>query len=139
MTPRTRLDKVVQVRERKEDGALSALAEARAATELAAGRLSRAREVAKADRRAKGPVELWQVDELARRRALQGVKAAEQDLLRAKEGELAARDGYVEARKAREVVGRIQERRRAEIVADLEKRDQRGTDEVATRTFNASR
>jgi len=139
MTPRTRLDKVVQVRERKEDGALSALVEARAATELAADRLSRAKEVAQADRRAKGPVELWQVDELARRRALQGVKAAEQDLLRAREGELIARDGYLEARKAREVVGRIQERRRAEIVADLEKRDQRGTDEVATRTFNASR
>jgi len=139
VTPRTRLDKVVQVRERTEDGALSELARARTTTELARRRLVRAREVARADGRAKGPVELWQLDDLVRRKALQGVRAAEQELKQATAGEAAARDDYAQARKAREVVGRVQERRRAEILTDLEKKDQRSTDEVATRAFNSAR
>ena len=139
MTPRTRLDKVVQVRERKEDSALDALVEARTATALARARLERAEEAARADSRARGPAELWQLDDLARRRALQLVRTAEQDLQRARQGEEVAREGYTTARQAREVVGRAQERRRTEIVSEIEKREQRATDEVATRSYNHSR
>lgn len=139
MTPRTRLDKVVQIRERAEDHALAGLGRARAAVESARERLAGAVQVTKLDSRRTGPVELWQVDELARRRALQAVRSAENELRKASEGEASARDGYVAARQDKEIVCRVRERRRAELVLELEKRERREADEVATLRFNGGR
>src|SRR5690349_1071046 len=51
MKPRTRLDKVVQIRERAEDDALDGLARARSAADRARGRLAGAVAAAQADAR----------------------------------------------------------------------------------------
>jgi flagellar protein FliJ len=139
MTPSTRLDKVVQIRERAEDDALAGLARARAAVESARDRLTEAAQAARRDTRRTGPVELWQVDELAHRRALQTLRAAESQVQQAARGEASARDGYVAARQEKQIVERVRDRRRAEIVLELEKRERRIADEIATLKFNRAR
>ena len=138
MTPPTRVDKVVELRERVEDDALCGLARARATVEKAQDRLSRAVAVTLRDTRASGPVELWHVDELARRRALQAVRAAEGEVQAAAQGEATARQGYTAARQGAQVVRRVQERRRAEIKVELEKTERRDVDELATLRFNTA-
>ncbi len=139
MTPRTRLDKVVQIRERAEEHALAGLARARAAGDAARGHLADAVETARRDGRRTGPVELWQVDELARRRALQAVRSAQSELRRAAEGEAKARDGYMAARQDKDIVARVRERRLADLVLENEKRERRDADEAATLKFNRGR
>ena len=138
MTPPTRVDKVVELRERAEDDALCGLARARATVEKAQELLSQALAVTRQDARASGPVELWHVDDLARRRALQTVRAAESDVQAAAQGEATARDGYTAARQEAQVVRRVQERRRTEIQVELEKRERRDVDELATLRFNTA-
>src|SRR3989304_4368195 len=66
-----------------------------------------------------GPVELWQLDELTHRRALQVARAAENEVLKAAQGEAAARDGYVAAHQDKEGVQRAQERKRAGILSEM--------------------
>src|SRR6266545_4202729 len=73
-TPRTRLDKVVDLRERVEDHALASFARARTSAHGARARLDGAVQASRADARSVGPVELWVVDEHAHRRALQAVR-----------------------------------------------------------------
>ena len=139
MTPPTRVDKVVELRERAEDEALCGLARARATVEKAQERLSRAVAVTREDARASGPVELWHVDDLSRRRALQAVRAAESAVQAAAQGEATARDGYTAARQEAQVVRRVQERRRVEFQGELEKRERRDVDELAVLRFNTAR
>ncbi|GEJ59185.1 hypothetical protein [Anaeromyxobacter diazotrophicus] len=139
MPPPTRVDKVVELRERAEDHALAGLARAQATVTSASARLARAVEVTRRDGRAGGPVELWQVDELVHRRALQDVRAAEAALREARQREAQARDGYAAARQGTKIVQRVQERRRAEIRGEREKRERREVDELATLRFNLPR
>ena len=139
MAPRTRLDKVVQLRERAEEGALSNLARARAAVQRAQESLTLAVEVSRRDARALGPADLWHLDELQHRRAVQQVRIAEDEVKKAAEHEVHARDGYTAARRGTEIVRRVQEKRRAEILSDLDRRERRDADELATLRFNAGR
>jgi flagellar export protein FliJ len=139
VAPRTRLDKVVQVRERAEDAALMGLAQARAQVGRAQDRLSLAVEVSRRDGRAGGPVELWHLEELQHRRALQAVRTAQYEVRQAAQVEAKALDGYTSARRGTEIVRRVQERRRAEILGELEKRERKEIDEIATLRFNAAR
>jgi len=139
MPPPTRVDKVVELRERAEDHALAGLARAQATVTSARERLAQAIEATRRDGRSGGPVELWQLDELVHRRALQDVRAAETVLREAAKGEAVARDGYTAARKGAKVVQRVQERRRAEIASEHERRERRDLDEIATLRFNTSR
>ena len=139
MLPRTRLDKVVQIRERAEDDALCTLARAQVTLVDARERLTEAREATRADGRAAGPVELWQVDELSHRRALQLFRAAEGVLTKATSGEADARQGWTGAHRETEVVRRVQTRRVTEILDERERRERRDADEMATLRFNAAR
>jgi hypothetical protein len=126
----------VELRERAEDGALSRFARARAIAQDARERHTRAVEAAREDSRRAGPVELWQLDELTHRRALQVARAAENEVLKAAQGEAAARDGYVAAHQDKEVVQRAQERKRAEILSEMGRLERRDADELATLRFN---
>jgi flagellar export protein FliJ len=139
MKPRTRLDRVVELRERAEDDALSRFARARAIAQEARERHARAAEAARADARRAGLVELWQLEELTHRRALQVARAAENEMLKAAQGEAAAREGYAAARQEKEIVQRAQERKRAEILLEMGRRERRDADEMATLRFNAQR
>jgi flagellar export protein FliJ len=139
VVPRTRVDKVVWLRERAEDGALASLARARAELDRAREQVARAAEAAQVDTRVAGRVELWLLDDDGHRRALQALSSAQGAAHQALSLETAARDGYSAARQGTEAVRRVQGRRRAEIVAEVSRRERLGLDEIATLRFNAAR
>jgi flagellar export protein FliJ len=139
MSPKTRLDKVVQLRERTEDDAIGALARAQAALGAAREKLERARAATQADARVAGPVELWHLDELSHRRALQHLRAAEGDVTKATHGEAVAREGLAAAHRETELVRRAQTRKVSEILDDRARRERRDVDEIATLRFNTGR
>lgn len=139
MAIKTRLDKVVWLRERAEDEALATLGRARADVGRTRDRVSRAVEATRSDLRRAGRVDLWQLDDAEHHRAVKALRAAEAEAARAVRQETAARDGWVAARQDREAVRRIQERRRAEHRDAERRRESRDADEIATLRFNAER
>jgi flagellar export protein FliJ len=134
--PKTRLDKLVQVRERGEDAALENLARAQTSLGRATERLAGKRQEARSDGRGRGAAELWVVEEAAHVRALQDVRTAEREVSTALKKEQAARVGYTAAHRDAEVARRVQEKKRAEIRDEREKREQKSFDEIATLRFN---
>jgi flagellar export protein FliJ len=137
VVPKTRLDRLVQLRERTEDVALENLAHAQSSLGRAAARLAGLRQEAKRDGRSRGAVELWAVEEGAHVRALQAIRTAERELAQALRGEQQARDGYGSAYKSAEVIRRAQEKKRSEILTETEKHERRALDELATLRFNS--
>jgi flagellar FliJ protein len=135
---KTRLDTVVRLRERVEDDALASFARARTSLDTARVRLDGAVRASRADARSAGPVELWVVDEHARRRALQAVRAAEVAVQDAVRGESTARDGWLAARQEADAARRARERKVVELVAEEARRERRDVDELATLRFNAA-
>jgi flagellar protein FliJ len=135
--PKTRLDKVVQVRERVEDDALASFARARTSVAQARQELDGALRASRVDGRAAGPVELWVLDEHAHRQAVQAVHTAEGALQKATRGELTARDGWLAARQEADAVRRARERRVLELIGEGSRRERRDDDERATLRFNA--
>ncbi len=136
MTPRTRLDRLVQLREKQEDDALVGLARARAHVDEARARLQLAEHAARADGRARDRAELWQLEEAAHRRALQVVRRAQGEVSAAVDRHQTASVGYREARQDAEAMRRVAERKRAELVQVETRRERRAADEVATLRFN---
>jgi len=134
--PKTRLDKLVQVRERGEDAALETLARAQTSLGRATERLAGVRQEARSDGRGRGSAELWVVEEAAHVRALQEVRTAEQQVAAALKKEQVARVGYGAAHRDAEVARRVQEKKRSEIRDEREKREQKAFDEMATLRFN---
>jgi len=137
VVPKTRLDKLVQLRERTEDVALENLAHAQGSLGRATARLAGLRQDAKRDDRGRGRVELWAVEEGAHVRALQAIRTAERELALAVRSEQQARVGYGTAYKGAEVIRRAQDKKRTEILTEAEKREQRALDELATLRFNS--
>jgi len=135
--PKTRLDRLVQVRERGEDSALENLARAQSSLGRASERLAGLRQAARSDDRAFGSAELWVVVEAAHSRTLTEVRGAERDLAQAAQKERSARDGYSSAHRDAEVARRAQEKKRSEIRSEREQREQKALDELATLRFNA--
>lgn len=135
--PKTRLDKLVQVRERGEDAALENLARAQSSLGRATERLTGLRQEARSDGRGRGAAELWVVEEAAHVRALQDVRLAEREVASALKKEQQARVGYSTAHREAEVARRVQEKKRAEIRDERERREQKALDELATLRFNA--
>jgi len=135
---RTRLDKLVKIRERGEDQALEGLARAQAQLRAAEDRLAQAHHAARADRRARGDAALWELAEAAHRRVLQRVRAAQGEVSSAAQGRVAATGQYLAAHQGAEVVRRVAGRKRAELSAEASGRERRGLDEMATLRFNAA-
>lgn len=135
--PKTRLDKLVQVRERGEDTALENLARAQSSLGRATERLAGLRQEARSDGRSRGDAQLWVLEEAAHVRALHDVRTAEREVATALKKEQQARLGYTAAHRDAEVARRVQEKKRAEIRDEHEKREQRSLDELATLRFNA--
>jgi flagellar export protein FliJ len=139
MLLKTRLDRLVQLRERTEDGALSNLARARQALGRAQDRLAGAVAAARSDARAAADSAFWAVEEAANGRALQLVRVAHQDVSRAAAGEAAARQGYAEARTSAESARRVADRKRAEILKGQARVEARRLDELGATGFHRSR
>ncbi|HET6438433.1 MAG TPA: hypothetical protein VFG59_10250 [Anaeromyxobacter sp.] len=139
MPPKTRLDRLVNVRERSEENALQTLARAQSTRDLAARRLAGLREQAQLDERGPGAAELWVLEEFAHLQALRQVQRAENDLTAALRRLQSARTGYTAAHKNAEVARRAQGKKQAEIRADGERRERKAIDELATQRFNTRR
>ena len=137
--PKTRLDRLVQVRERGEDAALENLARAQVSLGRATERLAGLRQEAQTDGRGRGSSELWIVEEAAHVRALHQVRTAEKEVAAAIRTEQTARSGYSQARREAEVARRAQEKKRAEIRGEHERRDAKALDDLATLRFNAAK
>jgi len=136
MMPRTRLDKLVQLREREEGDAAVDLARAQHSLHQARERLEQAVEAARTDGRASGRAALWELEEAAHRRALQRVRAAQGEVSTAAVKREDASLSFREARQDAETVRRVAERKRTELVLELSRRERRRLDEVATLRFN---
>jgi flagellar export protein FliJ len=137
--PKTRLDRLVNVRERSEESALLDLAHAQSSRDLAASRLAGLRQQARSDERGKGMAQLWVLEEYAHLQALRQVQRAETDLVSALRKEQTARSGYTSAHKNAEVARRAQDKKRTEIDAEQGRRERMALDEMATLRFNARR
>jgi flagellar export protein FliJ len=133
---RTRLDKLVRIREREEDEALADLARAQSKLRAAHEKLASAVEAARADRRAPGDAALWDLEEAAHRRALQVVRHVQGEVAQATKGQNSAQGEYLSARQDAETVRRVAERKRGEIVQELDRKERRSVDEIATLRFN---
>jgi flagellar biosynthesis chaperone FliJ len=139
MATRTRLDRIVQLKERTEDHALENLARAQSSLGRAAARLAGLRQEARSDGRGMAmPADMLVFEEHAHVRALQALRTAERELAGAMRKEQIARAGYVAAFRSAEALRRAQEKKRAEIEDEWERRDRRAEDELATLRFNAS-
>jgi flagellar export protein FliJ len=136
---KTRLDRLVQIKERGEESALENLALARSSLGRAAERLAGLRQDARSDGRGRGAAELWVVEECAHVRTLQALRVAERELAAAVGKEQAARAGYTSAHRKAEVVRRAQGKKRAELAEGRERREQKALDEAATLRFNTAR
>lgn len=134
--PKTRLDRLVRLKERSAQGALANLAHARSSLGRAQQRRMGALAAARNDGRAPGEAALWVLEEAVHHRALQALKAAEGQLSAAADGERSALDAYGAAHRQADVVRRVAERRRAELARERERTDRRGLDELATLRFN---
>jgi len=134
--PKTRLDRLVTVRERSEERALETLAHAQTTVTGASQRLAGARQRSRADGRATGAAELWVLEEIAHLRTLQLVQRAEGDLAQALRKEQTAKAGYSAAHKNAEVVRRAQDKKRVEITDERDRRERQAFDELATMRFN---
>jgi flagellar export protein FliJ len=139
LPPKTRLDRLVNVRERSEETALVDLARAQGTRDLAAQRLAGLRQRARADDRGPGTAQLWVLEEFAHLQALRQVQRGESDLASAQRKEQTARVGYTSAHKNAEVARRVQDKKRAELEAERERRERMALDELATLRFNARR
>ena len=139
MAIKTRLDKVVWLRERAEEDALATLGRAKADVGRTHDRMARAAEATRAESRTAGCVDLWLFDDAEHHRAVKALRSAEADAAQALRREAAARGGWVAAHQDSEVVRRIQERRRAENCDEQRRRERRDADEIATLRFNAVR
>jgi flagellar export protein FliJ len=137
MVPKTRLDRLVQLKERTEDTALENLARAQSSLGRASVRLAGMRQEARSDGRGAGAADLWALEETAHARALHALRTAERELAGAMRKEQMARAGYVLAFKGAEAIRRAQEKKRAEVTEEWDRRERRDADELATQRFNA--
>ncbi|MDP1830391.1 MAG: flagellar FliJ family protein [Archangium sp.] len=129
---RTRLDSVVQVKERAEDRAGQALARAESAVTAARAKVEEARRAASQDYRSRADVSQWELTELAHHRALTDAKKAQKDLEALQKSALTVRASYITAHQSAEVVRRVADSRREEAVRELNRVEDKALDEAAS-------
>lgn len=129
---RTRLDSVVQVKERVEEKAGQALARAESAVTVARARVEAARRAAAQDFRSRADISQWEVTELAHHRAMTDAKKAQKDLEALQKSALVVRASYLSAHQSAEVVRRVADSRREEAVRELNRVEDKALDEAAS-------
>lgn len=132
---RIRLDTVVEVKERVEDRAVQALARAESAVTVAKQRAAEARQAAAKDFRARADIAQWEVTELAHHRAVADAKKAEKDLVAVQKTAQTVRTAYLKAHQQAEVVRRVADSRRQELVQELNRVEDKALDEAASLLF----
>ena len=132
MSPKTRLDAAVRIREVDEDRARMTLAEAQRLANKTAVAVRETAQRALADDRRSGTAADWTLIESANIRALQEARRAELERIAAEEKLGRSRVCFVGARTRAEALRRVLEARRTEIQAAERLTENKAMDEVAT-------
>ena len=132
MSPKTRLDAAVRVREVDEDRARMTLAEAQRLALATAAAVREAAQRALADERSSGTAADWTIIEFAHIRALQDARRAEIERRAAEEKLGISRARFVGARTRAEALRRVLEARRSEMRVAESLTEHKEMDEVAT-------
>jgi flagellar biosynthesis chaperone FliJ len=133
--PKTRLDAVVKIRERDEDTARIQLSEDQRRQLAAAKALEDARTRARHDARTSGRAVDWDLADRAHQRALHDARLAEHAANAAQEKVATSREKYVGAYAKAEAMRRIVETRRADIVKEEAKAEEKERDELTTQRY----
>lgn len=136
MAPTTRLDVLVKLRERDEEKAERAVADAQRAALAARARLTEAQALARTDARGALDVASWGLVEAAHGRAREEAERAARLVKDAQARETEARSAHVDAHRRTEAVRRAADGRRVELVREAETRDQRRVDDLTTMLFS---
>lgn len=137
VTLRTRLDAVVDLRERAKEKAERELADAQRELSQRRSQLDAAREVAREDHRAAGEVSHWLLVEAGHARALHLVRTQEARVLQSVRGEGAARVKVGFVQRQLEVVQRAADRKRSELRSAGEKAESKQLDQLASLLYSA--
>ena len=129
---RTRLDAVVQVKERVEEKAGQALARAESAVIAGKVKVEEARRAASQDFRSRSDISQWEMTELAHHRAIADAKKAQKDLEALQKSAQTVRAAYVSAHQSAEVVRRVATSRREEATRELNRVEDKALDETAS-------
>ena len=132
MSPRTRLDAVVRLREVDEDRARLSLAEAQRLALATAAAVQAARQRAHNDDRCSGSAADWTLIEGAHIRALQDARQAEHDKLAAEQKLGISRQHFLGAHTRAETLRRVRESRRSEMQVAERLSEHKEMDEMAT-------
>ena len=136
---RTRLDKLVTLRENAEEKALENLGKKEAQVRQAAQLAEQAWAKAKRDDRFKADASHWAVIELGHQRATQHAKLAQQELERRQTVAAQARVEHHAAHQQTAVVRRVADTRREQLRVELARQDQKAADELSALMFGLKR
>jgi len=131
VSPKQRLDLVVEVKERAEDAATDVWRAAAAVTRTREAELAALRAAATQDGRQRSDAYEWELGDRAHARLLEDIRQAELRLQQAAKDEAAAREKMAEAHKEAEAVRRVAETRREEARQEEERAERKAMDEVA--------
>lgn len=129
---RTRLDVVVQVKERDEEKAGVSLAKAESVVTTARLKLELARQAAANDTRTRSDISMWEMSELAHQRALTDAHKAQKELENAQKSAAQFRASYLNAHRTAEVVRRVADSRRDELSKEFTRAEDKQADEAAS-------
>jgi flagellar biosynthesis chaperone FliJ len=132
VSPKTRLDAAVRVREVAEDRARMTLAEAQRLAQQTADAVREAAQRALTDERCSGSAADWTIIEFAHIRALQDARRAEVERRAAEEKLGVSRACFVGARTRAEALRRVVEVRRSEMHVAERLTELKEMDEVAS-------
>ncbi|MFO0599115.1 MAG: flagellar FliJ family protein [Myxococcaceae bacterium] len=132
---KTRLDVVVQVKERAEDKAGVELAQAERAVTAAKSRFESARATASMDFRSRSDISQWEVTELAHHRALSDANKARREFEELQKAATMKRSDWLAMHRAAEVVRRVAENRKHEWLVEESRQEDKVLDEAASLLF----
>ena len=135
MRPKTRLDPVVKLEEKREEQRLTEMSEAARALEAAEAQLEQRRAHARSDQRRTASASDWQRAELSHTRVLSEVRAAEHAVKDASVASTASRDRYTQAYTRAEAIRRVANARVEEIVLAQDRAERREHDELGVLRF----
>jgi flagellar export protein FliJ len=137
MRPKTRLDPVIKIEEKKEERKLLEMAAAGQRVKTAEDALSDAQSRARADHRRSATAMDWQLAEVAHARVLHEVSTAQRNVQSAAVEAATTREAYKAAYAKAEALRRVAATRVEEILAAHSKAEDKVLDEIGTVQFTA--
>lgn len=137
MRPKTRLDPVIKLEEKKEERKLLEMAAAGQRVKSAQDALAVAQTQARADHRRSASAMDWQLAEVAHARALHEVSSAERNVHSAAAHAASTREAYKVVHSKAEALRRVAATRVEEILTARAKAEDKVLDEIGAQQFTA--